>query len=104
MRYGFLSLSGSWCFKRFDWMWGGSCHFLLVLPPPPRAQCRARVWVIGSLFEAQDCRFFVFDQILLSPEAGGDQGTLFTHNVVRSYTGLSYLFMFLCCICSIFFG
>ena len=62
--------------------------------------CRAGVRVITPLSEAQDCRFFVFVQFrpfdtLLSPEPGGDQGTLFAHNVVQGYMQdcvLSFLF------------
>ena len=46
--------------------------------------------MLTPLSEAQDCRFFVFVQFcpadaLLSPEPGGDQGTLFAHHVVQGY-------------------
>ena len=42
------------------------------------------------LYEAQGCRRFVIVQFrpadaLLSPEPGGDQGTLFARNVVQGY-------------------
>ena len=60
------------------------------------------------LSEAQGCRFFVNVQFrpadaLLSPEPGGDQGTLFARNVVQGYVrvcvsssifGVLYLFYF----------
>ena len=67
---------------------------------PPPAQCRARVQIITPLSEAKDCRFFVFVQIrpadvLPSPEPGGDQDTLFAHNVVHGYVRdcvLTFLF------------
>ena len=52
--------------------------------------------------EAQGCRFFVVVQFrpagaLLSPEPGGDQGTLFARNVVQGYVRVcvSY-FIFMC--------
>ena len=52
---------------------------------------------------AQHCRFFVFVQFrladaLLSPERGGDQGTLFAHNVVQGYRGMCVIlfFVFFC--------
>ena len=42
---------------------------------------------------------------LLSPEPGGDQGTLFAHNMVQGYMWDCLLsFIFLCCICSTCFG
>ena len=52
------------------------------------------------LSEAQGCRFYVIVQFrpadaLLSPEPGGDQGTLFARNVVQSYVRVcvsSYIF------------
>ena len=42
------------------------------------------------LYDAQGCRLFVIVQFrpadaLLSPEPGGDQGTLFARNVVQGY-------------------
>ena len=81
-------------------MWGGSSHFFFVLPPPPPALCRVRVRMFMPLSEAQDYRFFVFVQFrpadaLLSPEPGGDQGTLFAHNAVQGYIfDLLYLLLY----------
>ena len=76
--------------------------FLSLAVPP--SLC---VRMITSLSGAQGCRFFVFVQLrpadaLLSPEPGGDQGTLFAHNEVQGYTGLCviFYFVFLCYICS----
>ena len=66
----------------------------------PPAQCRDRIRVITPPSETQDCRFFVFVQVrlsdaLLSPESGGNQGTVFTHNnVVQDYTGLRVILFF----------
>ena len=53
------------------------------------------------LSEAQDCRFFVFVRFhpadaLLSPEPGGDQGTLFAHNVIQGYIWDCVLSFFFC--------
>ena len=54
------------------------------------------------LSEAQGCRFLVVVQFgpadaLLSPEPGGDQGTLFARNVVPGYVRACVSsFMFLC--------
>ena len=58
------------------------------------------------LSEAQDCRFFVIVEFrpadaLLSPEPGGDQGTLFARHVVQGYVRACVLF--LCCVCSTVF-
>ena len=57
-----------------------------------RAPCSAPGQGSGktSLSEAQGCRLFVIVQFrpadaLLSPEPGGDQGTLFARNVVQGY-------------------
>ena len=57
-----IGLSWAYCAVRLDWVRGGSYQKKIILPIPP-AQCPARVWVSRSLFEAQDCCFFVFDQI-----------------------------------------
>ena len=84
-------------------MRGGSNHsFSLDLPAPSPDLCRARVRVFTPMSEAQDCRFFVFVQFppadaLLSPEPGGDQGTLFAHNVVQGYIcGCVLPFIYFC--------
>ena len=63
--------------------------------------CRARVRVFTPLPEAQDCRFFVFVQFrpadaLLSQGPGGDQGTLFAHNVVQGCIWNCALSFFVC--------
>ena len=94
-----MSLGCVWRFERFDWMWSGSYLFFFnPATPSPRSMSGHRVWVIRWLFEAQDCRFFVFvpirlADVLLSPEPGGDQDTLFAHNnVARGYTGLRVIF------------
>ena len=62
------------------------------------------------LSEAQDCRFFILIKFrpadaLLSPEQGGNQGTLFVRNVVQDYVRacVSAFIFFVCCICSAFF-
>ena len=88
---------------------GAVLTIFFSLADPP-SQCRARVRVITPPSEAQDSRFFVVVQIrpsdaLLSPEPGGEQGTLFTHNVVQGYIRVCVsIFIFLCCICFTFFG
>ena len=51
------------------------------------------------LSEAQDCRFFVVVQfrpadVLLSPDLGGDQGTMFARNVVQGYVRAFVPFFF----------
>ena len=51
------------------------------------------------LSEVQDCRFSVVVQfcpanVLLSLEAGGDQGTLFARNVVQGYVRACASFFF----------
>ena len=55
----------------------------------PLAQCRAMVWVLRSLFEAQDycfsCSFKCrLADTLLSPGPRCNQGTLSTHRVARA--------------------
>ena len=87
----------------FYWVWGCSNHFLLVLPSPPPALCLARVRVFTPLSEAQHCRFFAFVQFrsadaLLNSEPGGDQGTLFAHNVVQGYVWSCMLSFFYFCV------
>ena len=77
-------------------MWGGSKRFFLSPAGTPPTLCRARVRVFTPLSETQDCRFFVFVQFrpadtLLSPEPGGDQGTLFAHDVVQGYIYILYI-------------
>ena len=62
------------------------------------------------LSEAQGCRLFVIVQFrpadaLLSPEPGGDQGTLFARNVVQGYVRVCVLLCFVCCVCyALFFS
>ena len=78
MRLGCFSLGFLWCFL----------HFCFSTPADPPGQCPARIWVITSLLEAQDCRSLGFDQFrppdaLLSPEPGGGKGNLSTHNVAQ---------------------
>ena len=53
------------------------------------------------LSEAQDCRFSVVVQFrppgaLLSPEPGGDQGTLFARNAVQSYVRACVSYFIIC--------
>ena len=63
------------------------------------------------LSEAQGCRLFVIVQFhpadaLLSPEPGGDQGTLFARNVVQGYVRInvsSFIFSVLYSFCFVFF-
>ena len=61
------------------------------------------------LSEAQGCRLFVIvqfhpDDALLSPEPGGDQGTLFARNVLQGYVRVCVSSLsFMCCICSTLF-
>ena len=63
------------------------------------------------LSEAQGCRFFVIVQFrpadaLLSPEPGGDQGTLFVRHVVQGYVRVcvsSFIFRVLCLFYLVFF-
>ena len=62
------------------------------------------------LSEAQGCRLFVIVQFhpadtLLSPEPGGDQGTLFARHVVQGYVRVcvsSFMFCVLCLFCFVF--
>ena len=64
------------------------------------------------LSEAQGCRFFVVVQFrpadaLLSPEPGGDQGTLFERSVVQGYVRACVSFFNLLCVVFVllcFFG
>ena len=89
MRFGVLVLGLFVGFRAFC-LDAGRCFPFFFSPADPPAQCRARVRVIASPSEAQDCRFFVFVQVrpsdaLLNAEPGGDQGTLFTHNVAQIY-------------------
>ena len=70
---------------------------IVFSPADPHAQVRVRVWVIRSILEAQDYRLVVFVHIrpadaLLSPEPGGDQGTLFARNIVQGYVRACVLF------------
>ena len=53
------------------------------------------------LSKAQGCRFFVIVQFrpadaLLSPEPGGDQGTLFARNVVQDYVRVCMSYFIFC--------
>ena len=62
------------------------------------------------LTQAEGCRIFVIVQFrpadtLLSPEPGGDKGTLFPRNEVQGYVRVcvSSLIFLVCCVCSTFF-
>ena len=93
----------------FVGFWGGSSYLFLFF------SCRIPFLKPGQgsgttpLSEAQSGRFFVIVQFcpanaLLSPEARGDQGTLFARNVVQGYVRVcvSY-FIFLRCVYSTLF-
>ena len=64
------------------------------------------------LSQAQGCRFFVIVQFrpadaLLSPEPGGDQGTLFARNVVQGYVWVCvsyFIFLRVVFVLPCFFG
>ena len=88
----------------FPESWSGFGSVLTIF-----LSCRSPCSVSGQgsgntpLSEAQDCRFFVVAQFcpadaLLSPEPGGDQGTLFARNVVQGYVRacVSSFIYFLC--------
>ena len=83
-----LSLGCSWCFQSLGLVLGRFLHCFL--------SCRSPCSVSGQgsgktpLSEVQGCRSLVVVQFrpadaLLSPEQGGDQGTLFARNVVQGY-------------------
>ena len=95
-------------FREFFFSGCGAVLTIFFLSPAgiPPAMCRARVRVFTPLPEAQDCRFFVFVQsrpadVILSPETGGDQGTLFAHNVVQGYKCGCVCYL-LFCFCVVF--
>ena len=81
--------------------WGGFSIILFFL------FCRTPCSVPGKgssktpLSEAQGCRFFVILQFrpadaLLSPEPGGDQGTLFARNMVQGYVRVCVSYFIFC--------
>ena len=64
------------------------CFPFYFRPAEPLTQCPARVRET-PVYEAQNCRVFVVVLFrpadALSPEPGGDQGTLCARNVVQGY-------------------
>ena len=67
---------------------------------PTPGLCRARVWVITPLSEAQGCRFFVFVQFRCAAPSATPTGTLFVLNIVQGYIRDCVLScVFLCCTC-----
>ena len=81
------------------WCWGGISIFFLVLPNPllGPGQDSGKT----PLSEAQGYRLSVIVQFhpadaLLSPEPGGDRGTLFARNVVQGYVRVCVSFFIFC--------
>ena len=85
------------------------CRPRWVWQKPKRKRCQRQLKT--PLSEAQGCRLFVVVQFrpadaLLSPESGGDQGTLFARNVVQGYVRVcvsSYIFCVLYLFYFVFF-
>ena len=101
MRLESLSLGYSWCPEGIHGVWGRFFPFYFCL------SCRTPCSVPGpcsgktTLSEAQGCRFFVIVRFcpadaLLSPEPGGDQGTLFARNVVQGYVRVCVSYFTVC--------
>ena len=69
---------------------------------PTPGLCRARVWVITPLSEAQGCRFFVFVQFRCAAPSATPTGTLFVLNIVQGYIRDCVLSFTGICFCVVF--